>query len=131
MANQVEKKESATIEKSERTRSGKVFIPNVDIIEKANEIILMADMPGVDEKSIDITLENKQLVIEGHITSDRPEGMTLQYAEYNIGDYYRAFTITDDIDRDKIVAKHENGVLNLHLPKAEAAKAKKISVNVE
>lgn len=130
MDNKIEKRESENIEKSERTRSGRVFVPNVDIVEKTSEILLIADLPGAEEKSIDITLENKQLVIEACVDQKMPEGLSLNYAEYNVGDYVRAFTLTDDIDRDKIRAKYQNGVLRLHLPKAEAAKAKKIAVSV-
>ena len=127
MSNNVAKKETDNIQK-ERTRSGKVYVPKTDIIEKKHEILVMADMPGADEKSIEVTLENKELIIQGFVNAEVPEGFDLTYSEYDIGDYYRAFTISDDIDRDKIEAKFEQGVLHLKLPKAEKAKAKKIAV---
>lgn len=128
MSNTIEKKETSSIQK-ERTRSGKVFVPKTDIIETEHEILVLSDMPGVDEKSLDITLENKELTIQGFVHQDVPDGFNLTYGEYEIGDYYRTFTISDDIDRDKIEAQFQQGVLRLKLPKAEVAKARKIEIN--
>jgi len=127
----IQKQESKTSDSPERTRSGKVFIPASDIIETANEIYVVADMPGVNEKSIDVTLENNQLTIQGLIQLDVPENHRLMYKEYDVGDFYRSFTISDTIDRDKIQASYKNGVLRLTLPKAEKLKPRQISVNIE
>lgn len=79
-------------------------------------------MAGVTEKSIDITLENDQLTIQGFRDYENPEGHRIVYSEYELGDYYRSFTLGDKIDREKIEAKFKNGVLRLTLPKAEKAK---------
>lgn len=124
----IQKREADTMQTTERTRSGKVFTPLVDIYENNDEMVVMADMPGVDEKTIDITLEQHVLTIEGQVKPYIPEGFNLSYWEYEIGDYRRSFTLTDTIDRDKIEASYKNGVLMLKLPKVEPAKPRKITV---
>ncbi|RMH68364.1 MAG: Hsp20/alpha crystallin family protein [Gemmatimonadetes bacterium] len=108
----------------------KVFIPAVDILEKNDTYVVMADMPGVSEDAIDITLEKNVLTIHGTVKPVAHEGYELAYAEYEIGDYERSFTLTDDVDREKIEATLKNGVLHLTMPKAAPAIAKKISVKV-
>jgi len=113
---------------AERTRMRRIFAPEVDIYEKADAYILLADMPGTDEKSININLENNILTIMGSMDVKRPEGYELSYAEFGVGDYERSFTITEAIDRNKIDAAVKDGVLRLTLPKGEAAKPKKIKV---
>ena len=85
-------------------------------------------MPGVDEKAINITLDKDVLTIEGSVGIEHYKDYSLAYAEYGVGDYRRAFTIADGIDRDRIEATVTNGVLRLVLPKAEEVKPKKIEV---
>lgn len=129
MANQaVQQKETQEIERVERTRSGRTFLPATDIVETENEIILYSDMPGVDEKSLDITLENRLLTIQGNVATSEEDNLEPVYTEFQVGDYYRSFTLSDDIDREKIQAKLKDGVLKLVLPKAETVKARKITV---
>ncbi|HDQ44971.1 MAG TPA: Hsp20/alpha crystallin family protein [bacterium] len=125
----VQKMESQEVERVERTRSGRTFLPPTDIIETESEIILLADMPGVDEKTVDIILENKLLTIQGNVETRDDNNLQTVYAEFESGDYYRAFTLSDDIDRERIQAKLKNGVLKLVLPKAETAKSRKIAVH--
>ena len=85
-------------------------------------------MPGVDEKSIDITLEKSVLTLLGRVEQETHEGYCAAYVEYEAGDYERAFTLSDEIDRDRIEASVKNGVLRLTLPKAEPVKLRKINV---
>jgi HSP20 family molecular chaperone IbpA len=127
-AKEVLKKEAATPEGVERTRPEKVYTPAVDIIEKKDEIIVTADMPGVDERSVDITLEKNILTIYGRVDAELPKSHRLVYAEYGTGDYSRSFTLSEEVDRDRIQATVKNGVLRLVLPKAAAAKTRKIEV---
>jgi len=127
---EMELKEKKEVKKvaGKGTRPGPVFIPAVDIPENANEIIVLADMPGVESKSVDIDLKDNQLTITGKV--DAPEGekeMSL-YKEFNWGDYFRQFTLSNVINQGKISAKMENGVLRLVLPKVEKAKPQKIKV---
>ena len=125
---EMQKREASSPVEKERTKSVKVFIPRVDICETKDAIVLLADMPGVDEKSVDITLEKNVLTLSGKVEPVAHEGYRAVYAEYEAGDYERAFTLSDEIDRDKIVATVKNGVLRLELPKAEKVKPKKISI---
>ncbi|HPL63887.1 MAG: Hsp20/alpha crystallin family protein [Syntrophales bacterium] len=113
---------------AERTRHKRVYLPNVDIVEKKDAIIVFADMPGVDEKSVNITLEKNVLTIGGSVEVEHYKGYDLSFAEYGIGDYERAFTVSEAIDREKIEASVSNGVLKLVLPKTEPMKPKKIEV---
>jgi len=113
---------------TERTRMRKVYIPRVDIYETKDTIVLIADMPGVDEKSVDIALEKNVLTIVGSVEQTNYKGYTIAYAEYETGDYERAFNISDEVDRDRIDAAVKNGVLKVTLHKAEKAKVKKIAI---
>lgn len=130
-AKDVQKKESEVKEGVERTRSKKLYTPAVDIVEGKDSLFLIADMPGVDEKSVDITLEKNMLTIYGTVEPEIPENHRLVSSEYGIGDYQRTFTLSDEIDREKIEATVKNGVLRLTLPKAEAAKTRKIPVKAQ
>ena len=128
---EVQKKEADVKEGVERTRAKKLYTPPVDIIEGEDSLFLVADMPGVDENSVDITLEKNVLTIYGTVEPEIPENHRLVSAEYGIGDYQRTFTLSDEIDREKIHATVKNGVLRLALPKAEAVKTRKIPVKSE
>ncbi len=127
----MQKKETSAPEKGERTRERRVYSPGVDIIERKNDILMLADIPGADEKSVDITLEKNVLTISGTVEAGIPENQKLTIMEYGIGDYQRAFTLADEVDKDRIQATVKNGVLCLVLPRMEAAKTKKIAVKAE
>jgi HSP20 family molecular chaperone IbpA len=124
---EVEKQEITT-DGAERTRARKAYVPRVDIYETADEIVVVADMPGVDENSVEITLEKNVLSLTGYVEPARPDNYSLAYAEYDQGDYQRNFTLSDEVDRENIQATVKNGVLHLHLPKAAPVKARKIAV---
>jgi HSP20 family protein len=87
-------------------------------------------MPGVDEQSIEVKLADGILSIEGRVSLAEYENLTPVYTEYNIGNYLRRFTVSSDIDADRIKARMTAGVLEIELPKAERAKPRRISVNV-
>ena len=120
-----EKQELQT--KSESTRNVPMFVPAVDIYESENELTLLADMPGVPIDNVDIDLNDDQLTIKGTAATEEQTGTSL-LREYSVGDYYRQFTLSSAIDREKIAASMKDGVLRLVLPKAEAAKPRKIEV---
>ena len=109
-------------------KNRKMYAPAVDIFETANNILVIADMPGVDEKSVDITLDKNLLTIHGMIDSKTHDKMELGFSEYGVGDYQRAFSINDEIDRSNIKATVKDGVLKLILPKSEKIKTRKIEV---
>jgi HSP20 family molecular chaperone IbpA len=129
-AKEMELKEKKEVKKEagEGTRPGPVFVPAVDILENEKELIVLADMPGVDSKNVDVDLRDNQLTIIGRIDSVEDEKEVSLYKEFNWGDYFRVFTLSDMIDQGKITAKMDNGVLRLVLPKFEKAKPQKIKV---
>jgi len=128
---ELRKQEAAAPVTMERTRSRKVFVPRVDIYETKDTVVLLADMPGVDEKSVDAVLEKDVLTISGSVEEDRYPGYSIGYSEYETGDFQRAFTISDEVDRDRIEATMKNGILRLTLHKVAPAKAKKIPIRSE
>lgn len=125
---EVQKEEAITLEEGERTRECPVYVPRADIFETEDQVTVIADMPGVDENSVDILLEKNTLTIRGLVEPEKHEGYTLSYAEYGVGDYERSFVLSNEIDRDKIEASMKNGVLRLILPKVEEVKTRKIQV---
>jgi HSP20 family molecular chaperone IbpA len=125
---ETQKQEVTSMSDAERTRARKAYVPRADIYETADDLVVVADMPGVDENSVDITLEKNILTINGYVGSEAPENYDLNYAEYEIGDYQRSFTLSNQIDQENIRAAVKNGVLRLWLPKAGPAKARKIKV---
>jgi HSP20 family protein len=125
---EVQKQEVITSEEGERTKEGPVYIPRADIYETEDKVTVIADMPGVDENTVDITLEKNVLTIRGFVQPHSFEHHTLSYAEYGVGDYERSFVLSNEIDRNRIQATVKNGVLRLELPKQEVAKTRKIEV---
>lgn len=108
------------------------FRPDVDIYERKDAFIIVADVPGVSEKDVDIQVEDDVLTIEATTSPEPHEGHELLYGEHDeAGVYRRSFTITSDINRDGISAQLKNGVLRLTLPKAEQVQPRKISVKAE
>jgi HSP20 family protein len=118
-------------EAAEQTRPSKVFVPRTDIYESTDHLLLLSDMPGVREDSVDITLEQAILTIHGKVTPPELPGYRLAYAEYGIGDYHRVFALSNEIDRQGIQASLRNGVLNLILPKSKQAMPRKIAITTE
>jgi len=125
---EVDVQEAEVAEATEPTRSQQAYIPAASIFEAENQFTILADMPGVDEKSVEITLEKNELTINGAIKPFTPEGFTLAYREYGTGDYRRSFFLSDEVDRDHINASVKDGVLRLSLTKATDFKVKKIAV---
>ena len=113
---------------AERTHDRPTFIPRADIYENDAAIVVIADMPGVGQDSIDITLEKDVLTITGTVEPAPRENYSLAHAEYRVGDYTRSFSLTNEIDQDAIEATLKYGVLRLNLPKAPEARTRKIAV---
>ena len=128
---EMELKEKKEVKQSagEGTRPGPVFIPAVDILENERELIVLADMPGVENKNVDIDLRDNQLTIIGRIEPVESDKEVSLYKEFNWGDYSRRFTLSNVIDQSKITAKMDGGVLRLTLPKVEKPKPQKIIVS--
>jgi HSP20 family protein len=115
-----------TVARPEATR-GVTFTPRVDIVETPEELWLCADLPGVRPDAVDVRFENGELLLHGRCPQ-RQSGVNYLASEYEVGDFYRAFAVSEAIDSDKISAELKNGVLTVRLPKSEAVKPRKISV---
>jgi HSP20 family protein len=113
---------------AERTRDRLAFVPRADIYETEETIVVVADMPGVSEESLDITLEKGVLTLNGTVEPEAPEGYSPAYAEYRVGDYVRSFSLSNEIDQGAIEATLKDGVLRLTLPKVTEAQTTKIAV---
>ena len=116
------------VQAPEVTRSEPVYTPNVDIVETEKEIVLTAELPGVEEKNLDVMLENNVLTITGKMKEESFEDYELIYSEYRPVKYERSFTISDEFDKKKLKATLKNGLLKITVPKAQKAVAKKIAV---
>ena len=115
-------------ESGESTRGMPVFRPLTDIRDTGQGVELTLEMPGVGPGDVDIDLERRVLTVRGRGRVTAPEGYRQVYAEYREGDYERTFTLSDEIDEGAIQADMANGVLTLKLPRAEAAKPRRIEV---
>ncbi len=113
---------------AERTRCGQCYRPNVDILEQGDELLVLADVPGARADSIDVNFEDGTLEIHALVEPRQNDDQDYLLREYGVGDYYRTFHVSEAIDAGKISANYADGVLTLHLPKAEAAKPRKIAV---
>jgi len=113
----------------EGTRSqARYMTPPVDIYETREELVVMADLPGVSQTGLDVRVEDSILTIQGR--SDRPDSADIIYREYELSNFFRQFELSEEVDQAKIGAELKHGVLTLHLPKAEKAKPRQINVNV-
>lgn len=120
----LQKKELETT--AEGTHAGPYYEPPVDIYETPDALHLVADMPGVPPEGVEIDLREGVLTLLGRAAA--VEEGNVSYREYHPGNFYRRFSLSENIDQERIEAKMENGVLNVHLPKVEKARPRKIQV---
>jgi HSP20 family molecular chaperone IbpA len=104
------------------------LVPPVDIVENADGITVMADMPGVSKEGLTIGVEGDRLTLEGAVELNESPQMQNVYAEVRVARYRRSFVLSRDLDTEKIDARLAHGVLTLHIPKAERAKPRRIEV---
>src|SRR3954451_23784444 len=101
----VEQQTPATREAGQRTPPRPVFLPPADIYETKDSIVVLAEMPGVPPEGVDLTLERRVLTIRGRSAAGEHTGYQRVYGEYTNGDYERVFTLSENIDRDRIEAR--------------------------
>jgi HSP20 family protein len=104
------------------------LLPPIDVVEDGNGITLYADMPGVERDGLTVEVEGDTLLIEGRSRLALPEGARPVYAEQRSVSYRRRFTLSGDLERDRIDAKLAHGVLTLKIGKTEAARPRRIAV---
>jgi HSP20 family protein len=107
----------------------RVWAPAVDMVDHKDEIVLRADLPGLEEKDIDVTVEDSTLTIRGERKEEKEEKReNYYYSERSYGAFARTVALPATVDRDKVKATFKKGVLEVHLPKAKEAVGKKIEV---
>ncbi len=122
---------STEIKIRENTEKRSYIVPTIDIFENENEFKLFADMPGVTKEGVDIVIANEELEIKGKIAETEEASNNFLVREFRMYDYYRKFTVGNNIDSNAVTAKIENGVLELTLPKREELKPRKIEISAE
>jgi HSP20 family molecular chaperone IbpA len=122
-----EKKE--LVSKEEKTSPGRYYTPYTDIYETDEMLTVSLEMPGVENKAVDVVLDDGVLRVEGRIDFAKYEGMEPVYTEYNVGHYTRSFRISHKIDQANISAQLEEGVLTLQLPKVKEVQPRRIAIS--
>jgi HSP20 family molecular chaperone IbpA len=120
-------------EVQEDTRQARTAIlrPAVDVFENGHSITLLADLPGVAEDALGLEVDGRTLTIQGDIHIDMPHRMESMHADVRSTRYERAFTLSNELDTDKIEASLKDGVLSVSIPKREEARPRRIEVNVD
>src|SRR3712207_697492 len=121
-----EKREVAA--KEERTAPGRFYVPPTDVYETEDALTVVMEMPGVDREAVEIELKDDVLRVAGRIDFAKYEGLEPVYTEYNVGHWTRSFTLSDKVDRERIGAQLEDGVLTLTLPKVAEARPRRIAL---
>ena len=123
---------TSACEKKDAPEARRVDAPEVqpatDIYERDDAYVIVADVPGVDQQGLDLSVEDRVLTVDGLAQMPEPEQATLLHREFGAVRYRRAFRLSDDIDVDKISAVVKNGVLRLTLPKVAQRQPRKITV---
>ena len=114
-----------------QARQEPALLPPVDVIEDASGITLYVDLPGVPRDKLDLRVEGDQLAIEAELVLPVPAGMEATHAEVTLSRYRRLFTLSKELDADKVGAELAQGVLRVRIPKADHAQPRKISVQVK
>lgn len=115
---------------ADMTRDDAALLPLVDVIEDADGITLYADLPGVPKEKLGLQVEADTLTIEGELALDMPPGMEPSHTELGLARYRRTFTLSKELDADKISAEFNQGVLKLRIPKVEHAQPRRIQIQV-
>jgi HSP20 family protein len=110
--------------------SDAALTPPVDVVEDAHGITLYADLPGVTRDKLNLHVESDTLTIEAEAGLSLPEGLTSQHTEVSLAKFRRVFTLSKELDTEKVAAELAQGVLTLRIPKAEHAQPRRIDVKV-
>jgi len=106
------------------------LMPPVDVIEDASGITLYADLPGVPKDKLSVRIDGESLVIEGEIALEMPKNLEATHVEVSLPRYRRVFTLSKELDPERLSAELKHGVLKLQIQKAEHAKPKRVPVQV-
>ena len=121
--------EAFTSRGEEKDLVASTWSPSVDIYETENALVLAAEVPGIDEKDIEIKIEDNTLTLKGERKFEKEtKEENYHRIERAYGSFYRSFTLPHYIDQDKIKAEHENGVLKITMPKKPELKPRKVKI---
>lgn len=126
----VRDKQEITMGAAEATSDKPMFSPVVDIWETETGLMLVADMPGVDPADLSLDLQDNTLTISGRVAQP-PEGRRTLLREYEVGDFYRQFSLAENINQSAITASLKDGVLKLDLPRVAPAQPRKIEIKTD
>jgi HSP20 family molecular chaperone IbpA len=115
-------------ETRDTTQDLPVALPAVNLYEHEHEVVIVTDLPGVSEQGVDLTVEKHVLTVSGKTEGTAPAGYELRYREFTPVEYRRTFSLTSDLDANRIQATMKHGVLTITLPKSEQAKPRKIAI---
>jgi HSP20 family molecular chaperone IbpA len=121
------KEQQGELAAAEQTCSGNCFRPRFDIWETDDELILAGDLPGVAADDLEVRFEDRELMVRGKVAA-RHDGIEQLYREYEVGDFYRSFSVGESIAAEKIWAELKNGVVTIHLPKSDDVKPRRIEI---
>jgi len=110
---------------------GAAWVPPVDMVDRKDEILLRADLPGLSEKDIEVTVQDNILTICGERREEREKKEDYYCCERSLGAFSRSLMLPTGVETDKVKATFKNGVLEIRLPKAKEAKARKIEIRAE
>ena len=123
--------ESAPAAKKDAQRFRQAALtPPVDVVEDAQGITLYADLPGVPRDKLQLHVEDQMLTIDAEVGLALPEGLQSTHTEVGIGRFHRSFTLSKELDTERIDAELANGVLTLRIPKASHAQPRRIEIQV-
>ena len=121
---------TTSVTSSNNNGTSAALMPRVDVIEDKSGITLYADLAGVPKDKLALHIEADTLTIEGEVGLNMPEGMEPSHAEINLPRYRRVFTLSKELDSEKIAAEFEHGVLRLSIPKAEHLQPRKVEIKL-
>nr|VFJ75382.1 MAG: HSP20 family protein [Candidatus Kentron sp. FW] len=113
----------------ERIVPGRFYVPDTDIHEDGEQLVLTMDLPGVEKNDLEINLEKDILSVEGRVTLADYDGLDPVYTEYNVGHFARTFRLSRQIDQEGITARIDDGVLSLYLKKKGESIPRRIAIS--
>mgnify|MGYP001029682272 CR=1 FL=1 len=128
---QIDRLVDETVRPHRLQNGGRVWRPAVDLFETEDALQLRLDLPGIDRETLDVQLTGDELVVKGERKWDQEDRSTCVHSERPYGQFHRAFRVGVPVQNDAVEATYRDGVLTVHIPKAETAKPRKIAVKAE
>lgn len=123
-------KPTAPAESTPATQHLPVATPAVDLVDTGKEVVLYADLPGVDAAGLEVTIDGDRLTVRGRSATQAPQGLTAVHREHVPRIFERNFVLSDTIDRERIAAKITDGVATVTLPRRDAVAPRKVAIQV-